>query len=134
LRAVADDELAAATTGVAVVRTKLVALALSAAWAGLAGFLQTYYLRFVHPDMFTLDASVVLLTMACFGGYRSLEGMLAASAVLGAASEYLRPFGEFRLVAYGALLLLAMMFFPRGIQSAIPRAWLRRLSLARQGV
>lgn len=123
LRAVADDEIAAATGGVRVVATKLAALALASAWAGLAGFLQTFYLRFVHPDMFTLDQSVVLLTMACFGGYRSLEGMLAATVLLGAASEYLRPFGEFRMVAYGALLLAAMMFFPRGVQSVIPRGW-----------
>lgn len=129
LRALADDELAAATSGVAVVPTKLLALALSAGWAGLAGFLQTYYIRFVHPDMFTLDFSVVLLTMACFGGRRSLEGMLVATAILGSASEYLRPFGEFRLVAYGALLLLAMMFFPRGIAAIIPDTWRGRLAV-----
>jgi branched-chain amino acid transport system permease protein len=121
LRAVSDDELASATAGVAVVRAKTAALALSAGWAGAAGFLQTYYLRYLHPDMFTLDLSVIFLTMAMFGGYRSLEGMLLATAILGAASEYLRPFGQFRLVAYGALLVLSMMFFPRGLLAALPR-------------
>lgn len=120
LRAVSDDELASATAGIAVVRAKTMALALSAGWAGLAGYLHTYYLRYVHPDMFTLDLSVIFLTMAMFGGYRSLEGMLLATAILGAASEYLRPFGQFRLVAYGALLVLSMMFFPRGLLAAIP--------------
>lgn len=120
LRAISDDELASGTAGVAVVRTKIAALALSAAWAGAAGFLHTYYLRYVHPDMFTLDLSVIFLTMAMFGGYRSLEGMLLATAILGAASEYLRPFGQFRLVAYGALLVLSMMFFPRGLLAAMP--------------
>jgi branched-chain amino acid transport system permease protein len=58
--------------------------------------------------------------MAMFGGYRSLEGMLLATAILGGASEYLRPFGQFRLVAYGALLVLSMMFFPRGLLAVLP--------------
>jgi branched-chain amino acid transport system permease protein len=125
LRAVSDDELASATAGVAVLRAKATALALSGAWAGAAGFLHAYYLRYVHPDMFTLDLSVVFLTMAMFGGYRSLEGMLLATAILGGASEYLRPFGQFRLVAYGALLVLSMMFFPRGLLAALPIRWRR---------
>jgi branched-chain amino acid transport system permease protein len=125
LRAVSDDELASATTGVAVLRVKITALALSGAWAGAAGFLHAYYLRYVHPDMFTLDLSVVFLTMAMFGGYRSLEGMLLASVILGGASEYLRPFGQFRLIAYGALLVLSMMFFPRGLLAALPARWRR---------
>jgi branched-chain amino acid transport system permease protein len=125
LRAVADDELASATTGVSVLRAKATALALSGAWAGAAGFLHAYYLRYVHPDMFTLDLSVVFLTMAMFGGYRSLEGMLLATAILGGASEYLRPFGQFRLVAYGAMLVLSMMFFPRGLLAVLPARWRR---------
>lgn len=119
LRAVSDDELSSATAGVAVVRTKVLALALSSAWAGAAGFLHAFYLRFVHPDMFTLELSVVQLTMAMFGGYRSLDGMVLSTALLGSASEYLRPFGQFRLVAYGALLLLTMMLAPRGILAAL---------------
>jgi branched-chain amino acid transport system permease protein len=121
LRAVSDDELSAATSGVHVVRTKVIALALSSGWAGAAGFLHAFFLRFVHPDMFSLDLSVVDLTMAMFGGYRSLDGMLLSSVILGSASEYLRPFGQFRLVAYGAILLLTMMIAPRGILAAIRR-------------
>ncbi len=89
--------------------------------AGAAGFLHAFFLRFVHPDMFSLDLSVVDLTMAMFGGYRSLDGMLLSSVILGSASEYLRPFGKFRLVAYGAILLLTMMIAPRGILAAIRR-------------
>jgi branched-chain amino acid transport system permease protein len=118
LRAVSDDELSSATAGVHVVRTKILALALSSAWAGAAGFLHAFFLRFVHPDMFSLDLSVVDLTMAMFGGYRSLDGMMLSSILLGSASEYLRPFGQFRLVVYGGILLLTMMIAPRGILAA----------------
>jgi branched-chain amino acid transport system permease protein len=121
LRAVSDDELSSATSGVRVVRTKVLALALASGWAGAAGFLHAFFLRFVHPDMFTLDLSVVELTMAMFGGYRSLDGMMIATVILGSASEYLRPFGQFRLVVYGAILLLTMMLAPRGILAAFTR-------------
>jgi branched-chain amino acid transport system permease protein len=126
LRAVSDDELSSATSGVSVARTKVLALALSSGWAGAAGFLHAFFLRFVHPDMFSLDLSVVDLTMAMFGGYRSLDGMLLASIILGSASEYLRPFGQFRLVAYGAILLLTMMIAPRGILAAAGTLFRRR--------
>ena len=115
LRALSEDELASAMSGVPVVGAKVTALALSAAWAGAGGFLYAHYIRFVHPDMFTLEPSILFLTMAMFGGYRSLTGMVIATAVLESATECLRPFGEFRMIAYGLILMLGMMFFPKGI-------------------
>lgn len=132
LRALSDDELAASMSGVPVHSAKVVALALSAAWAGVGGFLYAHYMRFIHPDMFTLEPSILFLTMAMFGGYRSLIGMIIATAVLESATEYLRPFGEFRMIAYGMILLLGMMFFPKGIMTLGPglRNWIARLHSA----
>jgi branched-chain amino acid transport system permease protein len=121
LRALSDDQLAASAVAVDVGRAKVAALALSAAWAGAGGFLYAHYVRFIHPDMFGLEPSVLFLVMSMFGGYRSVEGMIVATAVLEAATEYLRPFGEFRMIAYGMLLLLGMMFFPRGVLTLVPR-------------
>ncbi|HEY1945169.1 MAG TPA: branched-chain amino acid ABC transporter permease [Roseiarcus sp.] len=131
LRALSEDELASAMSGVPVVRAKVTALALSAAWAGAGGFLYAHYIRFVHPDMFTLEPSILFLTMAMFGGYRSLIGMVIATAVLESATEYLRPFGEFRMIAYGLILMLGMMFFPKGILTISPAALSRWLAGAR---
>jgi branched-chain amino acid transport system permease protein len=119
LRALSDDQLAAASVAVEVGRAKVTALALSAAWAGTGGFLYAHYVRFIHPDMFGLEPSVLFLVMSMFGGYRSIEGMIVATAVLESATEYLRPFGEFRMIVYGLLLLLGMMFFPRGILTLV---------------
>ena len=121
LRALSDDELAASAVAVNVTREKLIALVLSSGWAGAGGFLYAHYVRFIHPDMFTLEPSILFLTMSMFGGYRSVEGMLVATAILESATEYLRPFGEFRMIAYGLLLLLGMMFFPKGVLSLLPR-------------
>jgi branched-chain amino acid transport system permease protein len=120
LRALSEDELASAMSGVPVFRAKVVALALSAAWAGAGGFLYAHYIRFVHPDMFTLEPSILFLTMAMFGGYRSLIGMVIATAVLESATEFLRPFGDFRMIVYGLILMLGMMFFPKGILTLGP--------------
>ena len=121
LRALSDDQLAASSVAVEVGRAKVTALALSAAWAGAGGFLYAHYVRYIHPDMFGLEPSVLFLVMSMFGGYRSIEGMILATAVLESATEYLRPFGEFRMIAYGLLLLLGMMFFPKGILTLFRR-------------
>jgi branched-chain amino acid transport system permease protein len=120
LRALSEDELASTMSGVPVFRAKVVALALSAAWAGAGGFFYAHYMRFVHPEMFTLEPSILFLTMAMFGGYRSLIGMVIATVVLESATEFLRPFGEFRMIAYGLILMLGMMFFPKGILTLGP--------------
>lgn len=121
LRALSDDQLAAGAVAVDVNRAKVTALALSAAWAGAGGFLYAHYVRYIHPDMFGLEPSVLFLVMSMFGGYRSIEGMILATAVLESATEYLRPFGEFRMIVYGLILLLGMMYFPRGILTLVPR-------------
>jgi branched-chain amino acid transport system permease protein len=121
LRALSDDELAASAVAVEVTRAKLIALVMSSAWAGAGGFLYAHYVRFVHPDMFTLEPSILFLTMSMFGGYRSVEGMLLATVILESATEYLRPFGDYRMIAYGLLLLLGMMFFPKGLLSLLPK-------------
>lgn len=135
LRAVSDDELASSAVAVRVTRTKLIALMLCSGWAGAGGFLYAHYVRYIHPDMFTLEPSILLLTMSMFGGYRSVEGMLIATAILESATEYLRPFGEFRMIAYGLLLLLGMMFFPKGVLSLLPRRppKLAPVSLSKEG-
>ncbi len=121
LRALSDDQLAAGSVAVDVTRAKLTALALSAAWAGSGGFLYAHYVRYIHPDMFGLEPSVLFLVMSMFGGYRSIEGMILATAVLESATEYLRPFGEFRMIVYGLILLLGMMYFPKGILTLFQR-------------
>lgn len=121
LRALSDDQLAAGSIAVDVTRAKVTALALSAAWAGAGGFLYAHYVRYIHPDMFGLEPSVLFLVMSMFGGYRSIEGMILATAVLESATEYLRPFGEFRMIIYGLILLLGMMFFPKGILTLFQR-------------
>ena len=120
-RALSDNELAASMVGVGTTNAKILAFVVSAAWAGGAGSLYAHYVGYIHPDNFTLDVSVLFLTMAIFGGGRSIAGMLIATVVLTGATEYLRSIGELRMVGYGLLLLLGMIYMPQGIGPFLPR-------------
>jgi branched-chain amino acid transport system permease protein len=72
--------------------------------------------------------------MTIFGGGRSIIGMLVAAAFLTGATEYLRSIGEYRMVAYGILILVVMIYLPKGIGpilEKIPHILIARLSSTR---
>ena len=115
LQALGDSDIAARMIGVDTAGVKTLAFVISAVWAGLAGALYAHYIGYIHPDNFKLEVSVLSLTMAIFGGQRSIPGMLVAVAALTGATEYLRSIGEYRLVAYGFLLLVVMIYMPDGV-------------------
>lgn len=125
-KALESSQLASSMVGINVVRTKLTAFVVSAVWGGVAGALYAHYIGYISPDNFRLDLSVMLLIMAVFGGQTSVGGMLLATAVLSAATEYLRVIGNFRMIAYGALLVVGMVYMPRGIGPFIAKIRLRR--------
>ena len=114
-KALESSQLASSMVGINLVRTKLTAFVISAIWGGVAGALYAHYIGYISPDSFRLDLSVMLLIMAVFGGQTSVGGMLLATAVLSTATEYLRVIGSFRMIAYGVLLVLGMIYMPRGI-------------------
>ncbi len=120
-RALSDSEIAASMVGVDTVRSKVIAFVISAVWAGVAGALYAHYVGYIHPDNFKLDVSVMFLTMAVFGGQRSVAGMLLATLVLTGSTEYLRNIGEYRMVAYGLFLLWGMIYMPNGIGPYLDR-------------
>lgn len=115
LQSLGDSEIAARMIGVDTAGIKTLAFVISAVWAGLAGALYAHYIGYIHPDNFKLEVSVLFLTMAIFGGQRSIPGMLVATLALTGATEYLRSIGEYRMVAYGLLLLVGMIYMPDGI-------------------
>jgi branched-chain amino acid transport system permease protein len=120
-RALNDSEIAASMVGINTVRSKIIAFVISAVWAGVAGALYAHYVGYIHPDNFKLDLSIMLLTMAVFGGQRSIVGMLLATVILTGTTEYLRNIGEYRLIAYGLFLLWGMIYMPNGIGPYLSR-------------
>jgi branched-chain amino acid transport system permease protein len=117
--AVRDSEHVAAASGVNVRSTKAWAFAISAVYAGVAGGMYTLFQSFVNPEVFSFHQIVLLLSMIVVGGLGSLPGVLIGVGLLGLLPEIMRTSMRGLLVwqefVYGIILILAMMFMPRGI-------------------
>lgn len=137
-KAVRDHEAAAALAGISVARTQVVAFVLSSACAGLAGSLLAYWSGLTAPAGFSLALSLQLLSAIVIGGLGSLRGAVWGSLVLvfvpsltsGLSSSLNLPSSvanNLPLAIYGAVLVLAMLLVPSGIDGGFQRL----LSLAR---
>jgi len=133
LRAVRDDESAAALAGIPVARIQVLAFVVSAACAGLAGALFAYWAGLTAPSGFTLGLSLQLLTAIVVGGIGSLPGAVWGSALLvylptwtnHLATRFSLPASvgnNLPLAIYGVVLVVVMLGFPEGIHGAFRRA------------
>jgi branched-chain amino acid transport system permease protein len=120
--ALREDEDVAAAMGIDTVLTKLLAFTLSAATGGLAGAIFAAKLSTTFPQSFTLLVSINVLSIIIVGGMGSVPGIVLGAFVLIGAPELLREFQEYRLLIYGALLILVMLLRPEGLwPSAVRR-------------
>jgi branched-chain amino acid transport system permease protein len=116
LRAVHTSEVAAATCGVNIARTKLQVFVLSAALAGLAGSLYAHYVQFVGPGhTFGFGFSIELVVIVVFGGLATIWGAVVGAGVVTVLGEYLRRVGDRDVVVFGIVLILLLVFMPRGL-------------------
>jgi branched-chain amino acid transport system permease protein len=120
--AVRDSEHVAAASGIDVKRTKVLAFTISAFYAGVAGGAYTLFQSFVHPDGLGVWTLVLVLTMIVVGGSGTIGGVIVGVALLSVLPEVLRAAPRGLLVwqefAYGLILILAIMYMPRGIWGA----------------
>jgi branched-chain amino acid transport system permease protein len=113
--ALRDDEDVAQALGVNLVRSKLLAYGLGAAFAGLAGSIFSTMLSSVYPSSFQLVISINVLALIIVGGMGSLPGVMVGAAALIGLPELLREFGEYRYLFYGAALVIMMRTRPEGL-------------------
>lgn len=113
--AVSQDEVAAQMMGVNLLKTKLISLFISAFYCGVAGGLLGFYFAYLSPSFFNITKSSDLLAAVVFGGIQSLIGPLITAFVLVAVPELLRTFAEWRLIIYGFLFVIVMIFRPQGL-------------------
>ncbi len=113
--AIREDPVAAEMAGVRLFQTRLLSLVVSAVYCGLSGGLLAHFLSFIQPVMFTLVQSTQLLAAVIAGGMGSISGPLIASFVFIGLPEALRVAQMWRLVAYGLLLVLIMVYRPQGL-------------------
>jgi branched-chain amino acid transport system permease protein len=119
LRAIHDGEKAAAAVGVDTRKLKLQIFVFSAAFAALAGFLYAHFVYFISPGTFDFITSVRIVTMVVIGGMASIWGSILGAALLTLLPEWLHAFSEFEMIVYGLILMLVMIFLPRGLTRGI---------------
>lgn len=101
--------------GIDLFKVRMLSLIYSAMCGGLAGGLFAHYLNFIQPAMFTSVLSTQLTSAVVAGGMGSITGPILAIALFIAVPEVLRVANMWRLVAYGLILVLIMIFRPSGI-------------------
>ncbi len=113
--ALREDEIACRSLGVNHVFTKLTAFMLGASTGGLAGVFFAVHQGFVNPTSFTFFESALILAIVVLGGLGSTVGVIAAALVLTILPELLRDFAEYRVLIFGILMVVMMIWKPRGL-------------------
>ncbi|MFO6298866.1 high-affinity branched-chain amino acid ABC transporter permease LivM [Rahnella selenatireducens] len=113
--ALREDEIACRAMGLNHVLVKLSAFTLGASTAGIAGVFFATYQGFVNPTSFTFFESALILAIVVLGGMGSTLGVVLAAFVLTVAPELLRSFAEYRVLLFGVLMVLMMIWRPRGL-------------------
>jgi branched-chain amino acid transport system permease protein len=113
--AIREDEKAAEAMGVNVFGLKLLAFAIGAFLAGLAGTIKAHQDVAVSPDQYVFLESAFLLAAIVLGGMGTIAGVLLGATILKLLPEKLRFFSEYRLLLFGLLLVLMMRFRPEGL-------------------
>lgn len=114
-KAIRQNESYAEALGISCARYKLSAFIASALYAGFAGGLYAHYVGFINPSPFSVDASMNAILAVILGGSGTLAGPILGAGLVVALPEVLRVAETFRFIAYGVLLIVAMIFFPRGL-------------------
>ena len=126
MRAVKDAEVAAESIGLAPVRVKTAAFAISALCAGVAGALFAPLSGFVTPSTFSFSQSILFVLVVMIGGAGYVAGPLVGAGIVVLLPEVLAALAEYRLLFFGALLLLVLWIAPEGVVGSVLRLLRRK--------
>ena len=115
LAAVRDDEHAARASGIDPARYKLRVFVLSALYASLAGSLYAHWVAYISPEPFGLDLAILLIVILFVGGIGTLWGPPVGALVVTVLAEVLRVSKGFNQLIFGVLLVVILVFAPRGL-------------------
>ncbi len=115
LVAIREDETAAETMGVDTTRSKIMAFVVGAFFAGVAGGLYAHKITFFDPSQFDFMKSIEALVIIVLGGLGSITGTVMAAFVVTFLPEILRVFADYRMIIYSLMLILMMLYRPRGL-------------------
>jgi branched-chain amino acid transport system permease protein len=120
--AVADDEIAAEAMGINTTRYKIIAFLVGAFFAGVAGGVYAHFRQYIAPQGFGFDKSIEIVVMVILGGMGNMAGVILAAILLTLAGEWLRQFGDLRMILYSVLIIVLMITRPQGLFNWSPRA------------
>lgn len=120
-RAIIDDEIAAAASGVPVRQAKVLAFSLGAAISACAGALLVHHIGFASADTYTFNNSIVFLAMVVIGMKNRLLGIVITATLLMLMFEFLRPLESYRMTIYG-LLLVVFMHYRQSVFRSLARS------------
>jgi branched-chain amino acid transport system permease protein len=126
--AIREDEVAAASQGIAVRRYKLAAFVLGALIASWAGGLSAHTTFSIDPNDFAFTKAVQILVFAVVGGVPNVLGPILGATLFTALPELLRPFKDYRDIFQGAILLAVIIYLPRGLVTLADLRKTRRLT------
>jgi branched-chain amino acid transport system permease protein len=115
LRAIREDEDAAAARGVPVVRYKVLVFVITSMIAGLAGTIFAHYVTIITPNILVIPQMGLVIAMAIIGGVESLLAAAIGAILVQVSLELLREFGAWRMVIFGALLVITLRFARDGL-------------------
>jgi len=110
-----ENQTAANGCGVNIMRTKTISFAISAFYVGIAGGLLAHMIGFISPDTFVQNTSVIFITMLLFGGSGNLVGPILGALVITIVQESFQALQDYRMLIYGAFLLLVILYQPTGL-------------------
>ncbi|WP_293403367.1 branched-chain amino acid ABC transporter permease [Polaromonas sp.] len=117
LAAIAGSEDAAKALGIDVARYKLAAFVIAAVYAAVAGSLMVHFVGFVSPEVFGLHMVISGFMMLYVGGIGSIAGPLFGALIVSLLPETFRAFKDYQDLAYGAALIIILIFAPKGAAS-----------------
>ncbi|MCF0111566.1 MAG: branched-chain amino acid ABC transporter permease [Erysipelotrichaceae bacterium] len=113
--AIREDEIAAEAMGINTTKYKIIAFVIGAMVAAVAGSLYASSFYVIKPEMYTFNKSIDILVIVVFGGMGSVTGSFIAATVIGLINTFLQSFSSIRMIVYGAVLVLIMIFRPSGL-------------------
>lgn len=116
-----EDDIAATAIGLNTKKYKLLGFAIGGGMAALMGSFYAVYMGMISPTSFAYAESIKMVSMVVLGGMGSIPGSILGAFLLTALPEVLRAFSEYRMVLYGALMVVMMIFRPEGMWSRASR-------------
>lgn len=126
IMAIREDEIAAEAMGVSTRTAKMMTFVISSFFAGVAGALFAHQLQFINPSSFDILKSTDILVMVYLGGVASLSGSLMGAGIFTILNQLLQPLGVWRMVVMPLLLVLLMLFRPRGMMGFHEWSWIKK--------